>query len=131
LPNIQINANVEPNVLKAYSKNEAMLSMHFENKYEDKILWCECEIHVEKPLSLAHDKELLLGKTRIGIIKPRGTISKQVKLFTLPNNYPAEYNYSIILYAYDEDGAIAERQEYKNLVKCEENAKNIYDKQGQ
>ncbi|MGC8495695.1 MAG: hypothetical protein ACP5RM_00265 [Candidatus Micrarchaeia archaeon] len=131
MPNIGINTSVEPSVLRAYSKNEATLSMRFENGYDDKILWCECEIHVEKPLSLAHDRELLLGKTRIGIIKPRGSISKQVKLFTQPNNYPSDYNYSIILYAYDEDGAIAERQEYKSMVKCEENAKNIQDKQGQ
>jgi len=124
LGNIGIESRVEPNVLRAYFKNEALLSMIFENKY-DKILWCESEIHVENPLSLAPDKELGVGKTRIGLLKPSEKKEKVVKIYTRPNNFPDDYKFTIVLYAYDEDGAIEERAEYSNTIKCVENGKDI------
>ncbi|MEM0149357.1 MAG: hypothetical protein QXW10_00470 [Candidatus Micrarchaeaceae archaeon] len=122
---VEISAHTEPQELRAYMKNEALLSLTFESKDSSRILWCESEIHVENPLSLAPDKELLVGKARVGIIKPNGKVSKQVKLYTRPNNFPDDYKYSIVLYAYDEDGAIAERIEYSNAIKCAENGPKI------
>lgn len=128
---VEINAKTEPEVLKAYSKNEALLSLTFESRDSSKILWCESEIHVDTPLSLAPDRELQVGKTRIGILKPGAKIEKQIKLYTRPNNFPDDYKLNVVLYAYDEDGAIAERIEHSDTVKCVENGQNIQDKQGQ
>ncbi|MGC8651760.1 MAG: hypothetical protein ACP5UH_00705 [Candidatus Micrarchaeia archaeon] len=122
---IKITSQVEPPILKAYSKNEALLRLSFENEDSSKLLWCESEVHVSSPLSLAPDTELSIGKTRIGILKPHSRIDKQVKLYTMANNFPDDYKFSIVLYAYDEEGAIAERAEHTNTVRCVENGKNI------
>ncbi len=125
LGTINITSRVEPPLLRAYSKNEALLHLSFENVDGSKLLWCESEVHVDKPLSLAPDKELSVGKTRIGILKPHSKIEKQVKLYTMPNNFPDDYKFTIVLYAYDEEGAIAERAEHSNTIRCAENAKEV------
>ncbi|MGC8670019.1 MAG: hypothetical protein ACP5TL_02610 [Candidatus Micrarchaeia archaeon] len=115
---IEIDAHVEPTTLKAYSKNEAILKVNFKNADGERHLWCESEVHVENPLSLAPDRNLQAGKTRIGILHPKSSIEKQVRVYTLPNNFPDDYKYNIITYVYDEEGAIVERVEYSNTVKC-------------
>ena len=118
MPVVSISARFEPEVLKAYTKNEATLYLSLKNAEDKKTYWCECEISVKAPLSLAGDKELGIGRTRVGILAPRGGKEKQVKVYTSSNNFPDDYNVGIIAYVYDEDGAIAERVEQNNSIKC-------------
>ncbi len=61
--------------------------------------------------------------TRVGILKPFSSMTKQVKLYTRPNNYEDEYPITLIAYLYDQDGAIAERVEKKVIVECVAEAK--------
>lgn len=118
MPSAKIETKFEPVSLKANNRNEATMYISLESDSE-KTFWCECDIMVSPPLSLAHDKELNVGRTRIGILRPKGGIGKQVKLYTRPNNFPDDYPVSITTYLYDEDGAIAERIEQREKVKCE------------
>lgn len=117
-----VNANItvlfDPEKLKAYAKNEASMDIVLTSA-SDQHYWCECEVFVKAPLSLANDKELSGAKLRIGILRPRGTKEKKIKLYTRPNNFPDPYNVNIVAYLYDEDGAIAERIEQNTDIMCE------------
>jgi hypothetical protein len=116
---VQVTVRFDPQTLKAYNRNEATMYLAFENVDGSKQYWCECEIAVKSPLSLAGDKELDAGRTRVGVVKPNETKSKQVKLYTRPNNFPDSYNVGITTYVYDDDGTIAERLEQTENIACE------------
>jgi hypothetical protein len=116
---VQVTVRFEPQTLKANKRNEAMMQLAFENVDGEKQYWCECEIAVKSPLSLAGDRELDAGRTRIGIVKPKESKSKQVKLYTRPNNFPDSYNVGITTFVYGEDGTIAERLEQTENIVCE------------
>lgn len=113
-----LNIRFEPERLKQNSKNEAFLVMELKNNDAKHAFWCESDVKVNHPLSLAHDKQLDLGRTRIGIVQPEGSIEKRVKLYTRPNNYAGSYGIDITVYAYDEEGVIAERGEQHESVEC-------------
>jgi hypothetical protein len=119
MPAVSISARFEPDVLKAYTKNEATMYLSLKNVEGSKAYWCECEISVKAPLSLAHDKDLNIGRMRVGILAPGAAKEKQMKLYTNSNNFPDEYTLGITAYVYDEDGAIAERVEQSCSIKCE------------
>lgn len=119
MPLSKLQTKFDPSVLKAEKKNEATMYMTVSSQEQQKVFWCECDILVSHPLSLAHDKELNIGRTRVGILKPGKSIEKQIKLYTRPNNFPDYYQIGITVYLYDEDGAIAERVEHSESIKCE------------
>ena len=119
MPIVSISMMFEPAVLKAYARNEASMHITLKNTDPAKTYWCECDVAVKAPLSLAHDKELSVGRSRVGILKPGGEKEKELRLYTNPNNFPDEYSLTVTAYAYDEDGAIAERTEQAGSVKCE------------
>ncbi len=114
-----IKMRFEPEKLKANARNEAMLILEVESSDESKSYWCESEVSVKPPLSLAHDIELDMGKTRIGILKPKGKLEKRIKVYTRPNNFPDTYNVSATTFIYDDEGVIAERIESTGSVPCE------------
>jgi hypothetical protein len=116
--NVDIKVELTPSSLKAFARNEAQLNIVFTSQNATNIYWSECEVVVKPPLSLAHDSEMNLGRTRMGLLKPLGSVSKSVKLYTRPSNYPDEYAFSIIAYLYDDDGAIAERVEKSVTIPC-------------
>ncbi len=118
MTNVDISVDFVPQKLKAYSRNEAFMNITVRNTNESQSYWCEGDVSLTSPLSLAHDSELNAGRTRIGIVKPGCSSTKQIKLYTRPNNFPDEYKISLVVYAYDEDGAISERIEKKVGIVC-------------
>jgi hypothetical protein len=120
MPVVKIETRFEPKSLKVNTKAEATLYVSVSaDESNHKTYWCECDINVKSPLSLAQDKELDLGRTRMGILKAKHNVEKQIKLFTRPNSYADTYPVSITAYLYDEDGAIAERVVQEEGIKCE------------
>jgi len=119
MPAVKIETRFEPGSLKVNKRGETTMHLSVSTEDSHKTYWCECDINVKSPLSLAHDKELDLGRTRIGILKGKQKIEKQIKLFTRPNSYADTYPVSITAYLYDEDGAIAERVVQEEGIRCE------------
>ena len=117
---VEVSASFEPATLKAYSKNEAYLVLSLKSLDGAAPYWCECDVTVKPPLSLAHDKELNTGRTKVGIVKPNGSMSKKIRVYTMPNNFPDDYKASVTAYVYGDDGAIAERTEKSASVPCKE-----------
>ena len=115
---VEMSVGFEPEELKAYSKNEQYLILSLKSIDGSSSYWCECDVSVKPPLSLAHDKELNTGRTKVGIIKPGGMLGKRIRLFTMPNNMPDEYKVSITAYIYGEDGTIAERFDTSGSLPC-------------
>ncbi len=116
---VQVAVKFDPQTLKAYSRNEATMHLVFESVDSLKQYWCECEIAMKSPLSLAGDRELDAGRTRVGIVRPNESKSKQVKIYTRPINFPDSYKVNITTYVYDDDGTIAERLEQTENIVCE------------
>jgi hypothetical protein len=108
----------EPDALKAYIRNEAAMKLKLKNTDQARSFWCEADVSVNSPLSLAPDTELGIGKMRVGILKPGSSIEKSIKLYTRPNNFPDQYGIKITVFLYDEDGAIAEREDKLITIPC-------------
>jgi hypothetical protein len=119
MPNASVETKFDPISLKANNRNEATMFLSVSAAHDTNIYWCECDILVNPPLSLAHDKELNIGRTRVGILRPGKKLERQIKLYTRPNNFADDYPVSITTYLYDEEGVIAERIEQSELIKCE------------
>jgi hypothetical protein len=115
---VETTINFEPATLKAYSRNEAYMTVTVTNMGEDAIYWCELEVHVSLPLSLAPDTEMTKAKTRMGILTKGKPLTKKLKLFTRPNNFPDLYKVALTTYFYGEDGVIAERRDLKGEISC-------------
>jgi hypothetical protein len=117
---VNLDVTFSPEKLKMNAKNDAFLVLKFTNTDNEKIFWCETDVLVKHPLSLAFDRELELGRTRVGILKPNKSAEKKVRIYTRPNNYPGAYSLAITAYVYDEEGVISERLERKAEVECVE-----------
>lgn len=119
MPVVKLETRFEPTALKVNKRGETTMYLSLSAEDSHKTYWCECDISVKSPLSLAHDKELDMGHIRIGMLKTKRKIEKPVKLFTRPNNYADTYPVSITAYLYDEDGVIAERVVQHEGIRCE------------
>ncbi len=129
MSDVEVSIDFAPSKLKAFSRNEMQMNIILKNSGAN-IYWSECEVVVSSPLSLAHDTELNTGRTRMGLLKPLSSISRPIRIYTRPNNYPDNYKFSIVAYIYDGDGAISERLEKKMEIACvsEESTKAVQDK---
>ncbi len=123
MSDLSVSAKFVPEKLKAYAKNEAIMIIRLGNANKTNHYWCECDVNVKSPLSLAHDRELDTGRTRMGIVHPESAIEKQIKIYTRPNNFPDGYAVKITAYVYDQDGAISERIELQATIECENEPK--------
>lgn len=136
MANVEVAAEFMPQRLRAFWRNEVEMIITFKNAGSD-TYWSECEIKVASPLSLSPDSEMNTGRTRVGILKPFGSAKKSLRLYTRPNNYPDDYQFTITAFVYDDDGAISERIEKKAMIPCvqegaaeregEQHAQNIQD----
>jgi hypothetical protein len=116
---VKIDMKFEPEVLANTTRSEitAKLTVSSESEKEH---WCECDITVSPPLSLAPDKTLNLGRTRIGILKKgKKPLEKTVKIYMAPHMAKHDYLVNVTAYLYDEDGAIAERMDTSQAIRCE------------
>lgn len=112
-----LDITFEPKKLKANSKNETAMVVKMSTKQE-RLLWCECDILLKYPLSLAFDRELKAGHSRIGLLRKGKFLEKRFRLYTMPNNQPGQYLIGVVTYAYGEDGVIEDRQQTKLELEC-------------
>lgn len=115
---LELTAHFSPLRLAAYMRNEAEMEVSVRNPGEQP-LWVECDVKVPSALSLAPDRQLEGGRTRLGIALPGESASKKIKVYAGPQSYPDEYKIVLTIYAYGQDGAIASREERKEYLRCE------------
>ena len=115
---IKVRINFNPERIDAGKRGEGEVLIDLSNSSKDKLFWCECDLHIDHQFSLAMDRDLNEGRTRVGIIKPGGAASKRVRFYTKHGSYPGKYKVSVTMYAYDEDGAIAERSDIDTELEC-------------
>ncbi|MCL4363369.1 hypothetical protein M1439_02895 [Candidatus Marsarchaeota archaeon] len=123
MSDLSVSAKFIPEKLKAYAKNDVTMVISLNNASKTNHYWCECDVNVKSPLSLAHDRELDTGRTRMGIAHPESKIEKHIKVYTRPNNFPDDYTIKITAYVYDQDGAISERIELPVKIECADEPK--------
>ncbi len=121
---VNVDTSFNPKTLWDNKKNEVTMELKLRSDSAGDY-WCECDIKAASPLSLAHDVNLNVGRTRIGIIKQGATLKKQVKLYSSSTITSGDYAVEITTYIYDGDGAIAERHDFKTTITCESPNKQV------
>ena len=112
---VDVKLNFMPKVFSSGARNELVMTISISSG-DAQPHWCECDIEVKSPVSLAPDKELTFGRTRVGIVSASRQISKPVKIYTTQAVVDGDYAIGIIAYLYDEDGAISVRKEITESV---------------
>jgi hypothetical protein len=115
---IKVDIGFNPERIEAGKRGEGEVLIGLSNSSKDKLFWCECDVRIDPQFSLAIDRDLSEGRTRIGIIKPGGSANKRVRFYTKQGSYPGKYKVSVTMYAYDEDGAISERSDIDTELEC-------------
>ncbi len=112
---VDIKLDFAPKAFSSGARNELIMTISISSG-DAQPHWCECDIEVKAPVSLAPDKELTFGRTRVGIVSTARQISKPVKIYTTNAVVDGDYTIEIIAYLYDEDGAISVRKEVAELI---------------
>ncbi len=116
--NIEVRVRLEPPSIRPNIDREVAMSIELESKSESEPYWCECDVEVEPPLSLAPHKDLESGRKRLGIIKPKSGLSQRINIYADITSFPNNYTIKLITYVYDADGAISERLETLSELRC-------------
>ncbi len=119
MSDITIAASFDPATIKAHTSTSVLMNLVLKSSASS-YYWCECDIEVEQPLSLAPHKELTKGRQRIGIIKPSASVSKRVNIYSDYTNFQSSYLVKITAYMYGEDGTISDRIEMSAQLLCEQ-----------
>ncbi len=112
---VDVRLEFEPKAFSSGARNELIMTISI-SCGEAQPHWCECDIEVKSPVSLAPDKELAFGRTRVGIVSAVRQISKPVKIYTTRDVVDGDYTIGITAYLYDEDGAISVRKEITESI---------------
>jgi hypothetical protein len=117
MEDFDVKVGFNPRILESGSRNEVVMDISVRSQ-DQKPYWCECDIKVSPPVSLAHDKDLPIGRTRIGIVTSVHALTKQVKIYTSQDVVNGDYQITLTVYMYDEDGAISARKEINETIRC-------------
>lgn len=114
---LEPSVHFTPMRLTAYMRNEVEMEVGANNA-GDQPLWIECDVKVPSAISLAPDRQLEGGRTRLGIALPGEKVGKKVKIYAGAASYPDEYKLTMTFYAYGKDGAIAKRIDHIERLRC-------------
>lgn len=103
--------------LTSYQRNEVEMEVGVQNGGPQP-LWIECDVKVPSAISLAPDRVLEGGRTRMGIALAGHSVSKKVKIYGGAASYPDDYKISLTFYAYGQDGTIAQRIDHHERLRC-------------
>ncbi len=113
-----ISTKFYPIRLNAYMRNEVEMEITVRNDGSEP-RWVECDIIVPESISLAPDKQLAKGRVRVGIIMPRESMGRKVKIYAGASSYPDTYAIRLTAFGFGKDGTIASREEKKAELRCE------------
>ncbi|MFA5382036.1 MAG: hypothetical protein WC356_02640 [Candidatus Micrarchaeia archaeon] len=115
---IAVAASFFPIRLIAHTPNNIEMEIVVTNN-TDEIYWIECDVELPDSISLAQDKKLLKGRTRIGIAKPKSKVFKRVKVYGDTNTYPDLYKIKLTAYGFNQESVI--KTNATNIIKlrCE------------
>ncbi len=114
---LEIRTSFYPIRLQAYQRSECDMEVSVLNT-TGQPLWLECDAKVPEAISLAPDRQLSAGRTRLGIAIPGGVCKKKVKVYAGAASYPDTFKILVTVFAYGQDGAIAYRQENRSDLRC-------------
>ena len=115
---LSFTTRFSPIRLTAHTRNEIELEITVKNDGVSPN-WIECDVIVPEAISLASDKLLIKGRTRVGIAIPQGSISKKVRIYGNASTYPDSYLIRLTVFAFGSDGVVAQQQETKAYLRCE------------
>ncbi len=114
---LDINTSFYPIRIKAHMRNETEMEITAGNNTAGP-LWIECDVKLPEAISLAPDRQLSSGKTRMGIALPSSALKKKIKIYAGASSYPDTYRIAITIFAFAQDGVIAYRQEARADLRC-------------
>ena len=114
---LDIKTSFYPIRLRAHTRNETEMEITVSNNTPNP-LWVECDVKMPEAISLAPDRQLAAGKTRMGIAMPSGKASKKIKIYAGASSYPDTYRIAMTVFAFGQDGVISYRQEARADLRC-------------
>lgn len=114
---LEVSAHFTPLRLTAYMRNEVEMEVTVHNP-DVQPLWLECDVKLPGALSLAPDRQLEGGRSRLGIALPGELVHRKVKIYAGAATYPDEYKIVLTIYAFGPDGVIVTREERKEHLRA-------------
>ena len=113
-----IHASFFPIRLTAFVQNNVEMEITIVNNTEE-IYWVECDVELPDPISLAQDRKLSKGRSRIGIVGPKGRVTNRIKVYGGASSYPEIYKLKLTAYGFDQQGVIHVRNSQSAKLRCE------------
>jgi len=113
-----IRASFFPIRLTAFIQSHVEMEVTIINNTKE-IYWLECDVNLPDAISLAPDRKLSKGRSRIGIVGPKGRATKRIKIYGGASSYPDMYKIKITAYGFDQQGTIQVRSNKNVKLRCE------------
>jgi len=113
----QIHTSFYPIRLTAYARNEVEMEVALTNNGVQP-LWFECDVKLPAAISLAPDKQLSSGRSRLGIALPGSLVKKKIRIYGGAASYPDTYRIMLTIFAFGSDGVIFSREERRADLRC-------------
>lgn len=118
MPELKVATSLYPLRLTAFAKSEVELTIDVTNESNEPY-WVECSVQVPGVLSLVPDKDLAVGKKRIGLLAPGETLNGKCKIYSTVRTYPDVHEVKVTTFGYSRDGAVGTRDDKKVDLRCE------------
>jgi len=114
-----ISTKFFPIRLSAYKKDSVELSIEVENQLSD-AAWVECDVSIPEVLSLAPNRELAMGRLRIGIVGAKQIGTGRCKIYSGAKTYPDMYQINIRVYGYGRNGDVLAKKDLPIQLRVEQ-----------
>ena len=113
-----IHASFFPIRLTAFVQNHVEMEITLINNTEE-IYWVECDVELPDAISLALDRKLSKGRSRVGIVGPKGKVTTRVKIYAGASSYPELYKLKVTAHGFDQAGAVHLHNSKSVKLRCE------------
>ncbi|MCC7570875.1 hypothetical protein KO465_06040 [Candidatus Micrarchaeota archaeon] len=114
---IRVSTKIYPLRVIAYTNTSVDVTFFLQNQLNE-ILWLECDMEIPENLSLSNKSRVTKGRMRIGIMGPRDTIEKPIKIYSTPITYPDVYNIKCNIRVFNRFGAELDSVDHRFNIRC-------------
>ena len=115
--NVKVSTKVYPLRMVAYTHSSVDVTISITNLINE-ILWLECDIQMPETLSLSRNERVFNGRFRFGIINPKETIEKTIKIYGSVATYPDIYNIKLVVKVFNRYGERIGSADHRFNIRC-------------
>jgi len=115
--NVKVSTKVYPLRLAAYMHNSVDVIFSVTNT-SNEVAWVESDILLPESLSLSGNERITKGRIRMGIVSPKETIDKTIKIYSNLATYPDIYPVKSVLKTFNRFGETRGNAEHRFHIRC-------------